>query len=198
MAEGLLARNRSSHFRKGPHENTRHDRQDQESTVDIGTSSSIGCAWRRRSAMPYCPSSSSTSTEPKAIESSSTPFTQMTTRRTRAFGPPGPNSRENPGSSVLMQSSRSPAFASKATACPWSSVRASCSRRREAATASATCTCSRRTGSTPRQPISSTSVGGSFTVAGYDFKGVYGVYRYHGSVIFEEWEVEGDPVPHKD
>ncbi len=44
----------------------------------------------------------------------------------------------------------------------------------------------------------STSVGGSFTVAGYDFKGVYGVYRYHGSVIFEEWEVEGDPVPHKD
>ena len=43
----------------------------------------------------------------------------------------------------------------------------------------------------------STSVGGSFTVAGYDFKGVYGVYRYHSSVIFEEWEVEGDPVPHK-
>ena len=41
-------------------------------------------------------------------------------------------------------------------------------------------------------------MGGSFTVAGYDFKGVYGVYRYHGSVIFEEWEVEGDPVPHKD
>ena len=41
-----------------------------------------------------------------------------------------------------------------------------------------------------------TSIGGSFTAAGYDFTGVYGVYKYHGSVIFEEWEVEGDPKPH--
>ena len=41
-----------------------------------------------------------------------------------------------------------------------------------------------------------TSIGGSFTAAGYDFTGVYGVYKYHGSVILEEWEVEGDPKPH--
>ncbi len=40
-----------------------------------------------------------------------------------------------------------------------------------------------------------TSIGGSFTCAGYDFKGIYGLYRYRGSVILEEWEVESDPQP---
>lgn len=42
-----------------------------------------------------------------------------------------------------------------------------------------------------------TSVGGKFTCAGYDFAGVYGVYKYRGSVILEEWETEGDPTPSK-
>lgn len=41
-----------------------------------------------------------------------------------------------------------------------------------------------------------TSIGGAFTVAGYDFTGVYGLYKYRGSVILEEWEAEGDPKPH--
>lgn len=43
----------------------------------------------------------------------------------------------------------------------------------------------------------STSVGGSFTVAGYDFKGVYGVYRYHGSVIFESGKSRATLFPIK-
>lgn len=33
-----------------------------------------------------------------------------------------------------------------------------------------------------------TSIGGSFTCAGYDFVGVYGVYHSLGSVILEAWE----------
>lgn len=40
-----------------------------------------------------------------------------------------------------------------------------------------------------------TSIGGSFTCAGYDFKGIYGVYCYRGSVILEEWEAECEPAP---
>ena len=38
-----------------------------------------------------------------------------------------------------------------------------------------------------------TSIGGSFSCAGYDFKGIYGVYCYRGSVIFEAWEAEDEP-----
>lgn len=40
-----------------------------------------------------------------------------------------------------------------------------------------------------------TSIGGSFSCAGYDFKGIYGVYSYRGSIIFEEWESECLPEP---
>lgn len=40
-----------------------------------------------------------------------------------------------------------------------------------------------------------TSIGGSFTCAGYDFAGIYGVYQYRGSVLFEEWEADREPVP---
>lgn len=39
-----------------------------------------------------------------------------------------------------------------------------------------------------------TSVGGSFSCAGYDFVGVYGIYHCRGTVIFEEWQVERQPV----
>lgn len=39
------------------------------------------------------------------------------------------------------------------------------------------------------------SIGGAFTCAGYDFIGIYGVYKYRGNVIFEEWEAEQVPVP---
>lgn len=39
-----------------------------------------------------------------------------------------------------------------------------------------------------------TSVGGRFTVADWDFFGIYGIYKYRGSVILEEWEVEAEPV----
>ncbi|WP_139651945.1 hypothetical protein [Raoultibacter phocaeensis] len=39
-----------------------------------------------------------------------------------------------------------------------------------------------------------TSIGGCFSCAGYDFAGVYGVYRYRGSVIFEAWEAEQEPT----
>lgn len=97
-----------------------------------------------------------------------------------------------------MRSSRSPAFASKATACPWSSVRASCSPPTGSRDRICNLYVFPSNGFNTEAADFSTSVGGSFTVAGYDFKGVYGVYRYHGSIIFEEWEVEGDPVPHKD
>lgn len=43
-----------------------------------------------------------------------------------------------------------------------------------------------------------TSIGGSFTCAGYEFTGIYGVYSYRGSVIFEEWEAEAEPQPSSD
>lgn len=42
-----------------------------------------------------------------------------------------------------------------------------------------------------------TSIGGSFTCAGYDFCGIYGLYCHRGTVIFEEWQVEREPVPTK-
>jgi hypothetical protein len=38
-----------------------------------------------------------------------------------------------------------------------------------------------------------TSIGGTFLCAGYEFVGIYGVYKYHNNVIFEEWEAEGEP-----
>lgn len=40
-----------------------------------------------------------------------------------------------------------------------------------------------------------TSIGGTFSCAGYDFAGIYGVYKYRGSVILEQWEAERAPVP---
>lgn len=39
-----------------------------------------------------------------------------------------------------------------------------------------------------------TSVGGRFTIADYEFFGIYGIYKYRGSVILEEWDVEAEPV----
>lgn len=39
-----------------------------------------------------------------------------------------------------------------------------------------------------------TSIGGQFTVADYDFCGIYGIYKYRGNVILEEWEVEHEAV----
>lgn len=39
-----------------------------------------------------------------------------------------------------------------------------------------------------------TSIGGKFKIADYDFFGIYGIYKYRGSVILEEWEVESEPV----
>lgn len=38
-----------------------------------------------------------------------------------------------------------------------------------------------------------TSIGGTFLCAGYEFVGIYGVYKYHNNVIFEEWEVSSKP-----
>lgn len=43
-----------------------------------------------------------------------------------------------------------------------------------------------------------TSLGGKFTIADYDFFGIYGLYKYRGSVILEEWEPECDPVHNDD
>ena len=40
-----------------------------------------------------------------------------------------------------------------------------------------------------------TSVGGTFTMLDYEFCGIYGLYKYRGSVILEEWQVEHEPVP---
>ncbi len=40
-----------------------------------------------------------------------------------------------------------------------------------------------------------TSIGGTFKCAGYEFVGIYGVYKYSNAIVFEEWEVERDPVP---
>ena len=39
-----------------------------------------------------------------------------------------------------------------------------------------------------------TSIGGTFTMLDYEFCGIYGIYKYRGSIILEEWEVERDPV----
>lgn len=39
-----------------------------------------------------------------------------------------------------------------------------------------------------------TSVGGTFTLLDYEFCGIYGIYKYRGSVILEEWQVEREPV----
>lgn len=39
-----------------------------------------------------------------------------------------------------------------------------------------------------------TSIGGTFTLLDYEFCGIYGLYKYRGSVILEEWQVERDPV----
>ena len=39
-----------------------------------------------------------------------------------------------------------------------------------------------------------TSIGGKFKIADYEFFGIYGIYKYRGSVILEEWEVESEPV----
>lgn len=39
-----------------------------------------------------------------------------------------------------------------------------------------------------------TSIGGKFTIADWDFFGIYGLYKYRGSIILEEWEQEKPPV----
>ncbi len=39
-----------------------------------------------------------------------------------------------------------------------------------------------------------TSIGGTFTLLDYKFCGIYGLYKYRGNVILEEWEVEREPV----
>ena len=39
-----------------------------------------------------------------------------------------------------------------------------------------------------------TSIGGTFKVLDYEFCGIYGLYKYRGSVIMEEWQVEREPV----
>jgi hypothetical protein len=39
-----------------------------------------------------------------------------------------------------------------------------------------------------------TSIGGTFTLLDYEFCGIYGLYKYRGSVILEEWQVEREPV----
>lgn len=39
-----------------------------------------------------------------------------------------------------------------------------------------------------------TSIGGTFTMLDYEFCGIYGLYKYRGSVILEEWQVEREPV----
>lgn len=43
-----------------------------------------------------------------------------------------------------------------------------------------------------------TSIGGTFKCAGYQFVGIYGVYKFSNCIIFEEWEVEKDPEPFVD
>ena len=39
-----------------------------------------------------------------------------------------------------------------------------------------------------------TSIGGTFTLLDHEFCGIYGLYKYRGSVILEEWEVERERV----
>lgn len=43
-----------------------------------------------------------------------------------------------------------------------------------------------------------TSIGGTFTIADYEFFGIYGLYKYRGNVILEEWEPERDPIHNDD
>lgn len=38
-----------------------------------------------------------------------------------------------------------------------------------------------------------TSIAGTFTIADWEFFGIYGLYKYRGSVILEEWELEAPP-----
>ena len=40
-----------------------------------------------------------------------------------------------------------------------------------------------------------TSIGGTFKMLDYEVCGIYGIYKYHGSVILEEWQVEHEPTP---
>ena len=40
-----------------------------------------------------------------------------------------------------------------------------------------------------------TSLGGKFTIADSDFFGIYGLYKYRGNIILEEWELEEPPSP---
>lgn len=39
-----------------------------------------------------------------------------------------------------------------------------------------------------------TSIAGKFTIADWEFFGIYGLYKYRGNVILEEWELEAPPV----
>ena len=39
-----------------------------------------------------------------------------------------------------------------------------------------------------------TSIGGTFKMLDYEFCGIYGLYKYRGSVILEEWQIEREPV----
>lgn len=39
-----------------------------------------------------------------------------------------------------------------------------------------------------------TSVAGKFTIADTEFFGIYGIYKYRGNVILEEWEQEAPPT----
>lgn len=39
-----------------------------------------------------------------------------------------------------------------------------------------------------------TSIGGTFTILDYEFCGIYGMYKYRGNVILEEWQVEREPL----
>ncbi len=39
-----------------------------------------------------------------------------------------------------------------------------------------------------------TSVAGKFTLADMEFFGIYGIYKYRGNVILEEWEQEASPT----
>lgn len=39
-----------------------------------------------------------------------------------------------------------------------------------------------------------TSIAGKFTLSDIEFFGIYGIYKYRGNVILEEWEQEAEPV----
>lgn len=38
-----------------------------------------------------------------------------------------------------------------------------------------------------------TSVGGTFTCADFEFKGIYGIYKHRNNIIFEAWQEEEPP-----